>query len=114
MNAEHAEAAGRILHVAERSVWEAARTAGAYRAESLDSEGFIHFSSWSQLARTVGRYYAGVPGLVVLVVDPEGLDLRLEPSPSTGESFPHLYEPLPAAAVVEVLPLEEALERAAA
>ena len=85
-----------------------------YRAESLDSEGFIHFSSWSQLAATAARYYAGVPDLVVLVVDPSGLDVRVEPSPSTGDSFPHLYSPLPVSAVVEVLPLEGALARAAA
>ena len=103
----------RILHIVARSAWAAARTSGMYRAESLDSEGFIHFSSWSQLAATVGRYYAGVPDLVVLVVDPAGLDVRLEHSPSTGESFSHLYGPLPVSAVVEVLPLEEALERAA-
>jgi uncharacterized protein (DUF952 family) len=86
-----------------------------YRAESLDSEGFIHFSSWAQLAATAKRYYAGVPDLVVLVVDATALDdLRVELSPSTGETFPHLYGPLPVSAVVEVLPLEEALARAGA
>ena len=103
-----------ILHVVSRSEWEAARTSGMYRAESLSSEGFIHFSRWPQLAATVGRYYAGVPDLVVLVVDEAALDdLRVELSPSTGESFPHLYGPLPVSAVVEVLPLGDALERAA-
>jgi uncharacterized protein (DUF952 family) len=55
-----------------------------------------------------------VPELVVLVVDPAGLDVRVEHSPSAGESFPHLYAPLPVSAVTEVLPLEAALERAAA
>jgi uncharacterized protein (DUF952 family) len=48
------------------------------------------------------------------VVDPAGLDVRVEPSRSTGESFPHLYEPLPSSAVLEVLPLGEALARVAA
>ncbi len=106
---------GRILHIVSRSDWEAARTAGAYRAESLDSEGFIHFSRWSQLAATAARYYAGVSDLVVLVVDEAALDdLRVELSPSTGETFPHLYGPLPVSAVVEVMPLEDALARAAA
>ena len=67
-----------------------------YRAESLALEGFIHFSRWSQLAGTVQRYYAGVPDLVVLVVDENALDdLRIELSPSTGETFPHLYGELP-------------------
>jgi uncharacterized protein (DUF952 family) len=107
--------AHRILHIVSRSAWAAARTAGMYRAESLSSEGFIHFSSWSQLAVTAGRYYSRVPDLVVLVVDAAALDdLRVELSPSTGETFPHLYGPLPVSAVVEVLPLEEALSRAAA
>ena len=103
-----------ILHVVARSAWDAARTSSTYRAESLDSEGFIHFSSWSQLAATVGRYYAGVPDLVVLVVDEAALDdLRMELSPSTGQTFPHLYGPLPVTAVTDVLPLGEALDRAA-
>ena len=84
-----------------------------YRAESLSSEGFIHFSRWPQLAGTVSRYYAGVSDLVVLVVDETALDdLRLELSPSTGETFPHLYGELPVAAVREVLTLPDALERA--
>src|SRR5215213_4606387 len=52
----------RILHIASRSAWAEARTAGTYSAESLASEGFIHFSSWSQLAATAARYYSGVPG----------------------------------------------------
>jgi uncharacterized protein (DUF952 family) len=52
--------------------------------------------------------------MILHICSASGLDVRLEASPSTGESFPHLYEPLPVRAVVEVLPLEEALERAAA
>ena len=96
-----------IVHICEASAWSAARTAGTYRAESLDSEGFIHFSSWSQLRDTAARYYAGVAGLVVLEVDPAGLDVRVE------NGFPHLYSELPVSAVAEVMPLEAALERAA-
>ena len=101
-----------IVHVCSAAAWSSARTAGVYRADSLAVEGFIHFSRWEQLARTVERYYAGVSDLLVLVVDDSKLDdLRVEPSPSTGESFPHLYGPLPTSAVTEVLPLPEALER---
>src|SRR4051812_15632021 len=47
----------------------AARTSGMY---GLGDEGFVHFSYASQLAGTVARYYAGVPDLVVLVVDEAG------------------------------------------
>ena len=91
-----------IVHVCSASAWDEARTSGTYRAESLASEGFIHFSEWDQLAETAVRYYAGVDGLLVLVVDQAGLD-----------GFPHLYEPLPVSAVTDVLPLEQAFARAA-
>jgi uncharacterized protein (DUF952 family) len=97
-----------VVHITSGPAWAEARTAGTYRAESLAEEGFIHFSRWDQLAGTAARYYGGVSGLVVLVVDPKGLPFRVE------NGFPHLYEELPISAVTEVLPLERALERAAA
>jgi uncharacterized protein (DUF952 family) len=97
-----------IVHVCSSEAWSRARASGTYQAESLAVEGFIHFSSWSQLAGTVARYYDGMDGLVVLVVDPAGLDVRVE------HGFPHLYGPLPVTAVTEALPLAEALERAGA
>ena len=97
-----------VVHIASGSAWAEARTSGTYRAESLASEGFIHFSRWDQLADTAARYYAGVPDLVVLVVSPGDLPFRIE------NGFPHLYDELPVSAVTEVLPLEQALERAAA
>jgi uncharacterized protein (DUF952 family) len=92
-----------IFHITTREAWAAARTSGMYRAESLDSEGFIHFSYASQLAATAARHYAGVTGLIVLSVDESALDIVVE------NDFPHLYEPLPVASVVEVRPLEAAL-----
>ena len=58
----------------------------------------VHICSrdaWSN-ARTAGTYEA------------ESLA-----SPSIGEDFPHLYGPLPVSAVTELLPLEQALARAA-
>ena len=96
-----------IVHVCGSDAWTAARTSGMYRPESLGSEGFIHFSRWDQLAGTVERYYSGVSDLVVLVVEPGDLPFRVE------NGFPHLYGELPLSAVVEVMPLAEALERAA-
>ena len=97
-----------VVHITSASALAEARTSGMYRAESLASEGFIHFSRWDQLADTATRYYAGVPDLLVLVVEPGDLPFRVE------NGFPHLYSELPVSAVTEVLPLEQALERAAA
>jgi len=96
-----------VVHIASPAAWEQARTSGMYSAESLAGEGFIHFSRWDQLAGTEERYYAGVPDLVVLVVEPGDLPFRVE------NGYPHLYAELPLSAVTEVLTLPEALARAA-
>ena len=96
-----------VVHIASPAAWEQARTSGMYSAESLAGEGFIHFSRWDQLAGTAERYYAGVPDLVVLVVEPGDLPFRVE------NGFPHLYAELPLSAVTEVLTLPDALARAA-
>ena len=97
-----------VVHIASPDALARARASSMYSAGSLSSEGFIHFSRWDQLAATVERHYPGVEGLLVLVVEPGGLPFRVE------NGFPHLYAELPLSAVTEVLPLEQALERAAA
>ncbi|MBA9048041.1 DUF952 domain-containing protein [Streptomyces griseofuscus] len=103
----------RIVHITERSLWEAARERGTYevstRGRTLDQVGFIHFSTREQLPSVAAFLYGGYDGpdeLVVLVVDPAllGAPLRYEPVKPGGEEFPHLYGPLPVSAVVDVEP----------
>lgn len=106
-----------IYHITTRAEWESARRSGEYRASSLESEGFIHFSRRDQVMRVAERFYRGQSGLVLLVVDPDRLTARLvfEPpiNPQTGqtepgatEDFPHLYGPLNADAVVRAVTFE--------
>ena len=73
-----------ILHLTERSLWEAARERGAYeistRGRTLQEEGFIHCSTRAQLPKVAAFLYGTYDGpddLVVLVVDPERLDVPL-------------------------------------
>ncbi|POX55591.1 DUF952 domain-containing protein [Streptomyces sp. Ru71] len=98
-----------ILHLTERSLWEAARARGRYtmstRGRTLEQEGFIHCSTRAQLPAVAAFLYGGYDGpdeLVVLVVDPARLDvpLKYEAAEPGGEEFPHVYGPIPAAAVV--------------
>ncbi|MFD6312328.1 DUF952 domain-containing protein [Streptomyces nigra] len=100
-----------ILHLTERSLWEAARERGAYeistRGRTLQEEGFIHCSTRAQLPKVAAFLYGTYDGpddLVVLVVDPERLDvpLRYEAVEPGGEEFPHVYGPLTVGAVVDV------------
>jgi uncharacterized protein (DUF952 family) len=96
-----------VFHIVSIAAWADARTGTSLRPESLANEGFIHFSYAGQVAPTANRHYRDVDGLQVLEVDPDliGADLVLEPSPVTGELYPHLYGPLPVPAVVGVHPL---------
>ncbi len=97
-----------ILHITERSLWEEARARGTYeistRGRTLQEEGFIHCSTREQLPRTAAAFFADVPDLVVLVVDPARLDvpLKYEASEPGAEEFPHVYGPIPVDAVVDV------------
>ncbi|MFE9019688.1 DUF952 domain-containing protein [Streptomyces sp. NPDC007808] len=100
-----------ILHITERSLWDAARERGTYeistRGRTLQEEGFIHCSTRAQLPAVAGFLYGSYDGsdeLVVLVVDPGRLDVPVKyeaPQPG-GEKFPHVYGPIPVGAVVDV------------
>ena len=103
-----------IYHVCSRATAVAARTAGNYRAPSLDCEGFIHFSRAHQVRGVLERFYAGQTDLVLLVVDPRLLSAPLKyetPAPVAGARkaaeasdglFPHVYGALNGDAIVDV------------
>ena len=90
-----------LYHLVTRAAWDLVRD--AYAPASLASEGFIHLSTAAQWPKTRARFFAGVPELVLLAIDPTGLDIRYEAA--DGDHFPHLYGALPVAAVVAVTPL---------
>ena len=97
-----------IVHIAEQATWQSALDAGIYSAPSLQTEGFIHFSTPAQVIRVANALYTGRPDLLLLVVDPADLaaDLRYEAPvhEDSEELFPHLYGPLNLDAVTDVLP----------
>ena len=92
-----------ILHIATPSDWAAATTTGQVAPPSLATEGFVHCSTRDQLAGTLERHFAGAGPLVLLVLDEAAIaaDLRWEES-LPGESFPHVYAPVPVSAVLSV------------
>ncbi|RAY14786.1 DUF952 domain-containing protein [Actinomadura craniellae] len=98
-----------IFHIAERTAWEAARTAGvpytvSTRGRTLDEEGFIHCSAdLQQVGAVLDRFYAGVTDLILLVIDTDLLDVPVRHEPADGEIFPHVYGPIPPSAVIDVL-----------
>src|SRR3954454_18184762 len=100
---------GLMLHLVEPAAWRAALAEGALRPPSLAEAGFVHLSSPEQVSLPAERLFPGRRDLVLLVVDPRRLPdpVRGEPGvPPTPASmrFPHLYGPLPTAAVLAVVP----------
>jgi uncharacterized protein (DUF952 family)/GNAT superfamily N-acetyltransferase len=98
-----------LLHITTAAPWRVALAAGSHVTPSLRTEGFIHLSRPDQVALPANRIYAGRDDLLLLVIDPDRLaaEVRWEPGvPTDPESmrFPHLYGPLPVAAVTSVVP----------
>lgn len=93
-----------LLHICSRDAWLAARAAGRYAADSLDTEGFIHLSRRDQVLAPADERFRGQSGLVLLEIEESGLTapLRYEAAEAGGEEFPHVYGPIPLAAVVAV------------
>lgn len=107
-----AESVERVFHLALRADWDAALRTGEYRVSTrgrtLEHEGFIHASYRHQVQRVRDTFYADVQdGLVLLEIDlgAVGAPVVAEVPADAREAFPHLYGPLPVAAVVEVHPV---------
>lgn len=103
-----------LLHITTATPWRVALSLGTLVPPSLvtppdATEGFVHLSTKEQVHLPANRLFAGRDDLLLLVVDPARLPdpIRWEPGvPGDPESmrFPHLYGPLPTAAVTSVLP----------
>ena len=93
-----------IWHLIDRESWDAARSKGEHRPESLASEGFIHCSeSEEQMLRVAYRLYPGRRDMLALELDTDRLESPLQREPSrSGEIYPHIYGPLNPGAVDRV------------
>jgi uncharacterized protein (DUF952 family) len=95
-----------VFHITERSVWEAALEHGAYRCATrgtpLSEVGFVHCSSRDQVAPVADMLYGDSSyDLVVLEIDVRRVEapVRFENLEGGTELFPHVYGPIPCAAV---------------
>jgi uncharacterized protein (DUF952 family) len=94
----------RIYKICSASAWREAERQGVFHGSADDlRDGFIHFSTLSQLAETARKHFFGQAGLFVIEVDADllGDALRWEPS-RNDELFPHLYGQLDLGAVTAV------------
>lgn len=94
-----------IYHVTTAAEWKAANEKGFYETPSLKEEGFIHCSQENQVAGVLERYFSGKKEVIKLVIDSDKLSNRFvfEWSPSTADTFPHVYGPIDLEAVIDVV-----------
>lgn len=101
-----------IYKICPADLWREAEERGSLAGAPIDlQDGFIHFSTAAQLRETADKHFKGVSELLLVEVDTAALGeaLRYEPSRG-GDLFPHLYAPLPIAAVRNVSPLTQDAE----
>lgn len=96
-----------IYKIAPRRLWEEAERSGAFAGAPVDlADGFIHFSTADQAPETAAKHFAGADDLVLVAVRAGALGDALKYEVSRGGArFPHLYGPLPLAAVAWAKPL---------
>ena len=96
-----------ILHITQRQRWEEAKVIGSYRADSLETEGFIHCSKSRQIVKVANRFFFNQKNLVLLFIDSEKVqaEIRYEEA-EIGELFPHIYGELNVDAVYQVINFE--------
>jgi uncharacterized protein (DUF952 family)/N-acetylglutamate synthase-like GNAT family acetyltransferase len=102
-----------ILHLINRTDWEAAQQSGVVQPASLESEGFVHCSTEHQMVAVANKYYTGATNMLLLRINPKLLasPLNWEPPahidgtpPKPNEPlFPHIYGPINVNAVSEVI-----------
>jgi uncharacterized protein (DUF952 family) len=93
-------------------MWEASTKTGFYKPASLNSDGFIHCSTFEQTMETANNYFAGQKDLVLLCIDTNTTEAAVKYEAPAGVSdkrtdalFPHIYGSLNVSAVVRVAAL---------
>jgi uncharacterized protein (DUF952 family) len=98
-----------IYHISLVSEWRAARGASEYTMSSngvtLAQQGFIHCCYVNQIQGVLQRFYTEVTEpMCLMTIDPYRVTAPVIAENLEGgtELFPHIYGPIPIAAVTEV------------
>lgn len=86
----------RVFKIFRRTEWESFRIEGRTFGAPVDvTDGFIHFSTSSQVAETAARHFATESDLVLVAFETDRMGTALKWEPSRGGAlFPHLYRAL--------------------
>lgn len=93
-----------IYKICRQEEWRQAEEAGEFAGSTVDvQDGFLHFSTATQVQETAARHFADMTDLVLVEIDPLRLGSALKWEASRGgDLFPHLYSRLPVDAALQV------------
>jgi uncharacterized protein (DUF952 family) len=93
-----------IFHITSAHEADRATGSGTYVPEAFHVDGFVHCSYRHQLVEVANRHFAGRTGLVLMEIDRGKLACKVVDENLEGgaELYPHVYGPLPMAAVVGI------------
>lgn len=96
-----------VYKICTAAQWAEAERERVFRGAPVDfADGYIHFSTASQVAETLAKHFSGQTNLLLVEVDTTRLGDALKWEPSRGGAlFPHLYGVLDLASVGRVVPL---------
>lgn len=96
-----------VFHLVKQEEWKKQKKDGKYHPESLESEGYIHCSSGSQIQETANRRFKGEDDLMLIVINTTLIspELKYETDKEHGKTYPHIYGPLNLDAVVDKITL---------
>lgn len=85
-----------IYKIFRADEWAAMQAAGQTSGAPVDiADGYVHFSTGTQVAGTVAKHFAGDRGLILLACETEMMGKALVWEKARGGAlFPHLYRPL--------------------
>ena len=98
-----------VYKICPAALWREAEHCGVFRGSDVDRrDGFIHFSTATQVLETASKHFSGQTDLLLVRINIANLGDHLKWEPSRGGAlFPHLYGELDLSAVAQVdaLPL---------
>ncbi len=92
-----------IFHITTPEYWQKAQRNNVYQCDSLETDGFIHCSTKSQILTIANTFYGNYQQLILLTINPDKLHSKLQwespvhPNPNLAENidnyqkFPHIY-----------------------
>jgi uncharacterized protein (DUF952 family) len=96
-----------IYHITRKEKLQPVLAGSDYSGDTLQTEGFIHCSTASQVIEVANQRFKGQHDLVLLVID-AGLvrpEIRYESLEGGPKLFPHIYGAVNRAAILRIIDL---------